>query len=61
MKLIQWLKLDIPNDSRADLDHSICSFTDTVERHLDNFLNDIDEDLNYAKLSLNEESTIYAE
>jgi hypothetical protein len=55
----QWMKLncDLTGEKvlnkELDLDNSICSITEDMERQLA-FLNEVDDDLNDAKLSLNE-------
>ena len=48
------------NKTNYDLDNSICSIADDMERHL-GFLNDIEDDLNDAKLSLYEDSSVFSE
>ena len=47
-------------ERNSDLDNSICSIDDDMERQL-GFLNDIEDDLNDAKLSLYEDSSIFSE
>jgi len=62
--LFKWLKLnnDIfsENKNNTDLENSICSIEDDMERQL-GFLNDVEDDLNDAKLSLYEDSSIFSE
>lgn len=47
-------------ERNSDLDNSICSIDDDMERQL-GFLNDIEDDLNDAKLSLYDDSSIFSE
>jgi hypothetical protein len=48
------------NKNNYDLDNSICSIENEMERQL-GFLNDVEDDLNDAKLSLYEDSSIFSE
>ena len=54
--LTKWIKSDADTRTNYDADHSITSITDDMERQLD-FLNEVD-DLNDAKLSLDDNSVI---
>ena len=54
------LNNEIFEERNFDLDNSICSIAEDMEGKL-GFLNDIENDLNEAKLSLNEDSSIFSE
>ncbi len=58
----QWLNNTTTekNHENDDIDCSICSITEDMERYV-GFLNEVDDDLNDAKLSLNEEGSLMSE
>jgi hypothetical protein len=58
----QWLNNTTTekNQEHEDLESSIYSITEDMERQL-GFLNEVDDDLNDAKLSLKEDSSIISE